>query len=230
MTRLCAVFLLLSQLALGAPLVFTSWVPYQAALQSRNLTIIGYETFEKFVVPRGDWYLPVALPLTINAGMTLSAIRRGEAGIANIDNVDLGDNSTPGGRQHFQSRRLSGLATSLVITFPYPVRAFSFNWSGYSGWTSQDEIWNSLTAHYGGWSTPFVASYSGSFGVVSDSGFGSVEIEMVAIDPVVAYNPFGIEGTWGIDEIRFAETIPEPGTWLLMLLGACVIYLSRKGR
>lgn len=231
MKMLCTVFVLFCQQAVAAPVAYDNWIAYQAALQSRNLTQIGHETFEEFVVPRGDWYLPVALPFTIDHGMTLSAIGRGEAGISNLDNLDLGENQTPGGRQHFESRRISSdLATSLIITFPYPVHAFSFGWSGYSGWTSPDEIWNSLTAHYGGFSTQFPANYGGFFGVVSDKGLDSVQIEMVAIDPAVAYNPFGIEGTWGIDEIRFAETIPEPGAWKLTILGACLIFLSRALR
>ncbi len=222
MKQLCMVLLLLSQLAIAAPLVYTGpggGAAYRAELLARNLNVVGLETFEKFVIPPGEWSLSLGNnPVAINGGMTLS----GGEGIYADNHLDLGHNTTPGGRQHVRS-----YLTDFIITFPYPVRAFSFTWSGYNqygDWNNPDEIFNTLTAYYGGWSTTFTPAYAGYIAVISDTGIDSVQLGLT-YHPELGGWP---ESTIGLDDIEFAA--PEPGTWALIVLGAGVIYLSRKVR
>lgn len=219
MKQLCMLFLSLSQLAIAAPLVYTGLggrAAYRAELQARNLSVVGLETFEKFVIPPGEWSLSLPGPLAISGGMTLS----GGEGIYADNHLDLGHNTTLGGRQHVRGG-------GFTITFPYPVHGFAFNWSGYNqygDWNNPNEIWNTLTAYYGEWSTTFAPNYGGYIAVISGTGIDSVELRLT-YHPELGGWP---ETTIGVDDIEFAT--PEPGTWPLMILGAGLIYLSRRVR
>lgn len=233
MNRLYVVSLLLSQFAVGAPLVLPDRIPNTGTLHPQSPPILGIETFESYYIDHpNQWMFPVNLPWMIEGGMGLVGNARGDAGVFDYDNMDLGDNSTPGGKQHFRSSG-GGLRSSIMIYFPHKVQAFGFYYSGYDGYEPSwpDAPWNTLTAYYQGGHTRFGPSQSGGFSIESLVGFDYVSIEEVCVHPERR-----CETTWGLDDIWYAGdlgpvTVPEPGTLVLVASSICALsLLNRRAR
>jgi PEP-CTERM motif-containing protein len=159
---------------------------------------------------------------------TLSNLDSSFSGISNVDQhspTPLGYNTTSGGSQFLQVAPFfnDAIGGSVTFTFAQPVDAFGAYLTD-----TQVGFPGLITVTFSdGLSQVLPVSKNSDLGGVLFFGFTDFGASIASI----SYNTGATDSTrdvWGIDDVRYATPVPEPGTLSLLAAGAGLLLRRRR--